>query len=517
MEITQSQSLRTGFWAVLLLSIFAWAPTTYPGYWQSTEGLVPVFNALQTNAIANVATAPDLWRGTGSATFLLVRPLLLLGISPLAAVRIIFAICFLLGGLGIYVWLRLRTDDRSAGLAGVIYMFLPICLATVYVRGSLSEAMIMGLLPLTLAGISTHAITRSVGAASIVVIALLWIWRAQAGLGLLVTLFLLLYVVIVEQNRLTLLVVLVSGLAGITSLIPIWSVQAATPVNFDQHFVHLFQFFQNSWQVAPSIPGWQDAYPFQLGFAGLGFSTVAFWLWRIAPNRRSGAPIGRLLGFGFIGVLILVVLSLPVSAPLWQWSGAQRLLTYPWQILLLAAPLLAVTAGSLPALNRELSGVAYWSVLIALVVLSSYNYLSPSFISVRPPLTPVAVFGANHDFIILAATLTESEEPHTATLEVTWQVLRPLPFDDNVFFQALSGEDAALTVVAQLDRQPLDGTRPATGWQPGEILTDRYQLDLSASPTRDNLRYYFGYYDWRDGVRLPVNGGLDDKLVLRGR
>lgn len=127
------------------------------------------------------------------------------------------------------------------------------------------------------------------------------------------------------------------------------------------------------------------------------------------------------------------------------------------------------------------------------------------------------MFGANHDFIILAANLTESEEPHTATLEVTWQVLRPLPFDDNVFFQAISGEDAALTVVAQLDRQPLDGTRPATGWQPGEILTDRYQLDLSASPTHDNLRYYFGYYDWRDGVRLPVNGGLDDKLVLRGR
>lgn len=517
MEITQSQSLRTGFWSVLLLSIFAWAPATYPGYWQSIEGLVPVFNALQTNAIANIATAPDLWRGTGSATFLLVRPLLLLGMSPLAAVRTIFALCFLLGGLGIYVWLRLRTDDRSAGLAGTIYMFLPICLATVYVRGSLSEAMIMGLLPLALAGIATHAITRSLSAASIVVIALLWIWRAQAGLGLLVTLFLLFYVVIVERNRLTLLVVLISGLAGITSLIPIWSVHASPPVNFDQHFVHLFQFFQNSWQVAPSIPGWQDAYPFQLGFAGIGFSALALWLWRVAPNRRSDAPIGRLLGFCFMGVLVLVILSLPVSAPLWHASGAQRLLTYPWQILLLAAPLLAVTAGSLPALNRELSGTVYWSVLISLVILSSYNYLSPSFINVQPPPAPLAVFGATHDLIILAADLTESDNPPTATLAVTWQVLHPLPFDDNVFFQALSGDDTALTVVAQLDRQPLDGARPATSWQPGEILTERYTLDLSTSPQRDHLRYYFGYYDWRDGVRLPVNGGLDDKLVLRGR
>lgn len=39
----------------------------------------------------------------------------------------------------------------------------------------------------------------------------------------------------------------------------------------------------------------------------------------------------------------------------------------------------------------------------------SYNYLSPSFMSVRPPLTPVAVLSANHHFIILAATLTEAK------------------------------------------------------------------------------------------------------------
>ena len=38
-------------------------------------------------------------------------------------------------------------------------------------------------------------------------------------------------------------------------------------------------------------------------------------------------------------------------------------------------------------------------------------------------------------------------------------------------------------------------------------------IDLDEKP----LRYYFGYYDWRDGVRLPVDGGIDDKLVFYGQ
>jgi len=49
------------------------------------------------------------------------------------------------------------------------------------------------------------------------------------------------------------------------------------------------------------------------------------------------------------------------------------------------------------------------------------------------------------------------------------------------------------------------------------VLTSTYVLDLSAAPLETTLTYYFGYYDWRDGSRLPVNGGRDDKLVLHGQ
>ncbi len=522
MNVIQRQSARTGFWVVLLGSVLAWAPATFPGYWQSLDGFVPVFNATSPNPIADIATAPDLWRGIGRGAFLLIRPLMVLGLDQVAAVRVTFVLCLVLGGLGIYVWLRPRIGDRGAGLAGVIYMLLPPFLATVYVRGSLSDAVMLALLPLALAGIAIHAQSRSMSAAILVVITLLWMWRTQVGLAILVTVFLLLYTVWVERQSVTAWVVLLSGAAGLTSLIPLWAVIAPSPVNFQDHFVFLFQLFANTWQVAPSLPGWQDAYPFQLGFAALIFSALTLWLWQVAPYNRQkislrADSVGRLLGFSFIGIVLLITLSLSMSEPLWRLSHADRLLTYPWQILLLACPLLAVTAGSLLILHSDFNSSPYWSILLTLVVLSSYPYLSTNFTQVKPPDMPVAVIGVNDNFVVLSANLTEHAQPRTTTLEVTWQVLHPVGFDDNVFFQALTGDEDSPVVVAQLDRQPCDGKCPVTSWQPGEILTDTYQLDLTRATQAKNLRYYFGYYDWRDGKRLPVDGGINDKLVFHGQ
>ncbi len=220
-----------------------------------------------------------------------------------------------------------------------------------------------------------------------------------------------------------------------------------------------------------------------------------------------------------------MLLSLNISAPLWQLTSADRLLIYPWQILLIAAPLLAAIAGSLPVLNTSLSQAPYWVVLMALVVLGSYNYLTTDFTEIVPGPTPYSLVGPDQNIAILDATLVENEDRSAAELTVTWQALRPLPTDYNIFLQALSESGAAPQVVAQLDTQPLGGRRPVTDWRPGEIFVETYQLDLSPTDTGQAdteqadspLSYYFGYYDWRNGERLPVDGGIDDKLVFHGR
>ncbi len=534
--------MRIGFWAVLLLGIFAWAPATYPGYWQAEEGFIPVFNAVRPTAVAAIATPHDLWRGGGGATYLAVRPLLLLGLDATTAVRIGFILYMVLGSLGIYVWLQPRLGDRAAGLAGLLYLLAPPLLATVYSRGSLSNLAIVALLPLALAGLTTYCDTRSLSAAGIGVIAIWWMWQAQAGLALLASLLLLLYLLIVERSWVALLIVALSSAAGLTSLAGLLeSINRTTdfPVEFAAHFVGLFQLFALGGQETVNSNSWQGAEPFQLGAAAVIFSALSFWLW-LMVRKRQAPVVNRLFAFSFVLSTLLILLSTPLSTLFWQGNYATRLLTYPWQLLLLALPLLAMTAGGLAALQPTLRQTPYWLAMLMLTLLSSIPYLGADYTQFVPPAAPLALFGTHDNIVILKLSLTENRQPRNTEIAVTWQTLQPLAADYNIFFQALRTEigtetgteigttaaqesaspspdgEQTLTVIRQLDQQPLAGLHPATSWQLGTIYTDTYQLDLSDVATDEQLIYYFGYYDWRDGARLPVNGGIDDKLIFYG-
>jgi hypothetical protein len=514
MQATSAVPPRWGLAALLLLSVFAWAPATFPGYWQGSEGFVPIFNLGQAAPIAHVAATPDLWRGMGSAAFLPADAMLFAGITPVAAVRYSFILCFLLGGLGIYLWLQMRLGDRAAALAGLVYLMLPIFLATVYVRGSLDDAFVLAWLPMAFAGLAAYGEKRSLPGAALAVLAILWMWRTQAGLAALATIMLVLYAVIVERSWITTLIAAVAGIAGLVTLIPLWSIVAAPDVTFGDHFVELSQLFATGWAAADT-PGYAGEGMLHLGFVAITFGILAVWGWWTADRSAVDPLVPRLLGFGVAGTVLLALLSLGVTAALWQSTNADRLLSYPWQLLLLAAPLVAAVAGTLPRLVPDLEAPAYWLALVALVVLSGFPYLSPQFTTVEIPKQPVAVVGQNQ-IAILHAKISEGDDPHAARLDVTWQPLQQLPFDYNVFFQAIEGEGAGERVVAQLDASPLGPDQPATSWHPGAVLRQSYQLDLSGATTAAPLRYYFGYYDWRNGARLWVDGGIDDKLVLYG-
>ena len=226
MNQTQSNATQLGFWVVVLIGVFAWAPATYPGYWQGLEGFLSVFNVASNSPVADIGQLPDLWRGAGSGTFLLAHPLVSLGFPATGAVRFAFVITLVLGGLGTYSWLRPRFGDKSAGLAGLIYMMMPPFLATIYIRGSLSDAMVMALFPVIMAGLQIFVDQRSPSAIGVAVLSSLWLWRIQPGLAIFVTIFALFYILIVERDRLTLLAIMMSTAAGLISLIPYWQITA---------------------------------------------------------------------------------------------------------------------------------------------------------------------------------------------------------------------------------------------------------------------------------------------------
>jgi hypothetical protein len=83
-------------------------------------------------------------------------------------------------------------------------------------------------------------------------------------------------------------------------------------------------------------------------------------------------------------------------------------------------------------------------------------------------------------------------DPEGVTLY--WQAVVGMDISYSVFVHALEASGA---IVGQVDALPLNGTRPTTGWLPGEVLADRYRLSLNGAVSLE-----VGLYDPATRQRL---------------
>jgi 4-amino-4-deoxy-L-arabinose transferase-like glycosyltransferase len=87
------------------------------------------------------------------------------------------------------------------------------------------------------------------------------------------------------------------------------------------------------------------------------------------------------------------------------------------------------------------------------------------------------------------------------TLTVTWQSLQPVLYDATMFIH-LRGADG--NILAQADRQPLNGRFPTSSWLPGQVITDVVSLSLGPDAYDKPLVLNVGMYVWPSLQRLPV-------------
>ncbi len=88
------------------------------------------------------------------------------------------------------------------------------------------------------------------------------------------------------------------------------------------------------------------------------------------------------------------------------------------------------------------------------------------------------------------------------TLTLVWRSLAPAPYDATIFAH-LRGADGEM--LAQADRQPLDGRFPSSYWLPGQVVTDTLTLSpAQAVDIDDAYVLHFGMYTWPSLERLPV-------------
>jgi hypothetical protein len=295
-----------------------------------------------------------------------------------------------------------------------------------------------------------------------------------------------------------------------------------TYVSFIDHFVYPYQLLLSGWGVGPSIAGPYDTLTFQVGLAACALAALGCLLWHDQAGSgydRSAVDLRRSARLSLGITLVLVFLTTTLSAFLWRLLPfLAGTLTYPWQLLLLAAPHLAWLAGLggralldlLPAGQREINSAPLFALLLALTLLGSLSYPNPTPVAGPVLAAPLAIFG-DDEIALLDATTEGTAGPNaTVAVHARWQALRPLERDYTVFLHVV-GPDGQLQ--GQVDTMPQGNKLPTSQWQPGQVVADVYRVTLKpGEPSGGGYRYHLGLYQWQTGQRLPTAG--DDKVVL---
>jgi hypothetical protein len=100
---------------------------------------------------------------------------------------------------------------------------------------------------------------------------------------------------------------------------------------------------------------------------------------------------------------------------------------------------------------------------------------------------------------------------------LTWQSLTPIAENYTVFVQVLDENDR---LVGQVDSWPVQGTYPTSQWPVGEVVEDRYQVQLAAELPPGQYRLQVGWYLLATLQRLPVvdeaGTAVEDKMIVSG-
>jgi hypothetical protein len=505
---------------VVLLTVFAVAPLTYPGFFEAHSGFLPAFNVEHLSAAPNWGRLADPVRGGGKLPYLLVWPFYTLSGSGIAAIKWGYGLAFLLGAMGVHAWTRRWLGVRGGVLAAAVYTYLPWHLSTVYVRGAYAEAWLWAFWPFTLWALDhlgegqPRATLIAIAVGLPVLAATFW---TQPGLAALGVLLLIAYGAMVPNRHPWPLLRLVGTLA--LPVLLLWYAAGKMPqatVSFSEHFLHPFQLLSAAWG---------DRLSFQLGLAAVGLSIVTVALAAIKrtdERDKENAPFfssllhQRAVWFWLGTLIVLVLLSLPLSAWLWRTLGLDAYMDYPWQLLALAGLPLAFLAGSVGRLDERLATLPAWAGLLALVVLASYPYLAPQFTQLDPGPEPVALIeplAADAPQIMLLdyELVPPTQITPTLTLTLTWQAVAPITDDYTVFVHLLAGDGSK---AAQRDTRPCEGECPTNAWRPGEIITDRYQMALDPGAATGPYRLAVGLYLLDTGDRATVVGREDKTVFL---
>lgn len=345
--------------------------------------------------------APDMAWGYGQAMFNYYSALpyylgyLIRVFSPLSimsTVLTLFNISLVASGIGMYL-LAKRFWGRLGGMvSSVLYVYAPYHLLDIYIRGAMSEAFSLAILPflwlaiysyiqnprfknfsfvsLTLGLLLiTHNVSTLMYAPFTAVWAIFWLVRKRdlktfvgfagsllLGVGLSAFFFL---PVAFERNLIQTQFLTMDYL------------------NYEAHFVTLYQLFiQRIWGHGPSIFGPYDDISFQIGWPHW-FLIVPLVLLVFASFMRKKELTRSGVLLGLVGLFLFsAFLTHPKSIFIWKAIPTMAIIQFPWRFLGPSIFFLSFAAGGIFLYKFRMRKVLFALVILLAVVLN-FNYAVP--------------------------------------------------------------------------------------------------------------------------------------------
>lgn len=514
---------------VPLLAVFAVAPLTYPGSFQTQTGFNCIYNLIDLDAHINYfpGWAPifgngyDLLRMDGPFPYFVAESFHLLGLSFEGCIKLVYALGFVISGLGMFLLSRRIFKNDAAGvLAAVTCVYFPYHLAEVYVRGALGESTEWALLPLALiSAVSLHTSpSPSRRGFLFLVIMFVLIVLTLPGLGLLFGLATL-SAFIILRRQLSIRVRNVEGgvviglVIGLALLVSSFLNNRHIPSvsGFVPAFVYPFQFLTASWGNSIPKGNFLDQFPYQLGIGAIGLTVLALAL-NFRPNAVTLITGGqrRVVLYALFATAVALLVMTPIAAILWQATGLIYLMEYPFQLLTFVGLALSIVAGSVVLGDVRLRRPSLIAGLALIPILGVYGYLAPDFLGFAPSHPPIARFN-NDEIALLDAKIARPPGilRHGATVELDlyWQALKQVDHDYTVFVHAVDSEGKQW---GGQDTKPQNGALPTIQWDVGRVISDTHtiQIDLAGPP--EGYQLELGIYSGPNGDRALTETGASE-------
>ena len=171
-------------------------------------------------------------------------------------------------------------------------------------------------------------------------------------------------------------------------------------------------------------------------------------------------------------------------------------------------------------LERWLGANAFKTFTDGFVDASLSLYVMPNAASaIQRPMR--ASLGDSIQLVGYALDREQVSPGQTLLLTLEWQTQSPITNRYKVFTHVLGAMNPATQspVWAQMDSEPVGGSRPTTSWQPGETIEDRYGLLIPKDAPSGEYTLEIGMYDANTLARLPVRDAqgkrvADDNVIL---